>query len=140
MLPSLAKYGTLYFKAFGPNARGTQMYKSKYLAGRYAEPQSLDDLIDSQAVDDCTDQEYVVTYAYGGPRHAEISICFHKPDGRWTRPLYMGDSVHQGQGTVGGKISPDGKYFFFNQNISPYWVAASFIEALRQEAFKDDRE
>ena len=56
------------------------------------------------------------------------------------RPVYMGDIVHRGQGTADGRLSPDGKYFFFVQNISPYWVDASFIEALRKDALKDDRE
>ncbi len=139
MLPSPAKDGTIYFKAFGPGARGTRMYKSEYVDGKYTAPQSLDDIIDSEAVDDCADQRFIITYAYGGPRHAEITICFHKPDGRWTRPVYMGDIVHRGMGTSDGRLSPDGKYFFFCQNITPYWMDASFIEDLRREAMKNNK-
>lgn len=136
MLPILSNDGTIYFKAFGRGARGTQMYKSKFVDGKYLEPQSLDDMIDANEIDDCPDIDHVITYAYGGPRYAEISICFHKPDGRWTKPMYMGDIVHQGQGSSNGTLSPDGKYLFFVQNISPYWIDASFIEDLRKEALE----
>ncbi|MGB2885066.1 MAG: ankyrin repeat domain-containing protein, partial [Dehalococcoidia bacterium] len=136
MLPSPVKDGTIYFKAFGPGTRGTQMFKSKLINGIYEAPISIDDLIEANGQDDCMDIDHLITYTFGGPKGALISITFHKPDGRWTRPVYMGDTIHRGQGTSDGKISPDGKYFFFVQNITPYWVDASFIEDLRKEALK----
>jgi ankyrin repeat protein len=139
MLPSPAKDGTLYFKAFGPDARGTRMYKLKLINGIYDAPVSLDDLIETNGRDDCMDMDHLITYTYGGPKGAVISIIFHKPDGRWTRPVYMGDIIHRGQGTSNGQISPDGKSFFFCQNITPYWIDATFIEGLRKEALKDDK-
>ena len=140
MFPSPAKDGTIYFKVYGPGTRGTHMFKSRFINGKYEAPLSLDDIIDSNSRDDCLDMDHIIFYTFGGPNGAEISITFHKPDGRWTRPVYMGDIVHRGQGTADGKLSSDGKYFFFVQNISPYWVDASFIDALRKEALKDQRE
>lgn len=139
MLPSPAGDGTIYFKAFGPGVRGTQMFKSKLVNGVYEEPVGIDDLIDANGRDDCADKDHLITYRYGDPRGAVISIVFHRPDGRWTRPVSMGDIVHGGQGTSGGVVSPDGKIFFFDQNITPYWVDASFIESLRKEALKTNR-
>ena len=139
MFPSPAKDGTIYFKVYGPGTRGTNMFKSRFINGKYEAPLSLDDIIDSNSRDDCLDMDHLIFYAFGGPSGAEISITFHRPDGRWTRPVYMGDIVHRGQGTADGKLSSDGKYFFFVQNISAYWVDASFIEALRREAIKDER-
>lgn len=138
MDPQLSSDGSIYFKAFGPSSRGTRMYKSKYSDGTFSDPVSLDDLIDSSIIDDCK-LDYIISYNYGGPRGAEISICFHKPNGTWTKPIYIGDKVHQGQGTSSGKISHDGKYFFFVQNITPYWVDASFIEDLCKEALNNDK-
>ncbi len=140
MFPSPAKDGTIYFKVYGPDTRGTHMFKSRFINGKYEDPLSLDDIIESNGLDDCLDMDHIVYYTFGGPNGAEISITFHKPDGRWTRPVYMGDIVHRRQGTADGKLSSDGKYFFFVQNISPYWVDASFIETLRKEALKDERE
>jgi ankyrin repeat protein len=138
MLPFPAKDGTIYFKANRPEAKGTLLYRSKIQNGTHEEPVSLDALIDANGIDDCPDVDHLVNYEFGVPRYAEISILFHKPDGRWTKPVYMGDKVHQKQGTSSGKLSPDGKYFFFVQNISPYWVDASFIEDLRREALKKE--
>jgi ankyrin repeat protein len=139
MFPSPAKDGTIYFKVYGPGTRGTHLFKSRFINGKYEAPLSLDDIIDSNSQDDCLDMDHIIFYTFGGPNGAEISITFHKPDGRWTRPVYMGDIVHRRQGTADGKLSSDGKSFFFVQNISPYWVDASFIEALRKEAIKDGR-
>jgi hypothetical protein len=138
MDPQLSEDGSIYFKAFGPGSRGTCMYKSKYSNGIFSNPISLDDMIDSCIVDECTGIDHIISYNYGGPRGAEISISFHKPDGTWTKSVYMGDKVHQGQGTSKGATSHDGRYFFFVQNITPYWVDASFIEDLRKEALKND--
>lgn len=136
MLPSPAGDGTIYFKAFGPGARGTQMFKSTLVNGVYQEPVSIDDLIETNGRDDCEDKGFLITYAFNDPRGALISILFHLPDGRWTRPVHMGDVVHRGQGTIDGRVSPDGKAFFFVQNITPYWVDASFIEDLKKGALK----
>jgi len=129
----------LLIHAFGQDARGTQMFKSKLVDGAYEEPVSIDDLIETNGRDDCADKDHLITYSFGDPRGAVISVIFHKPDGRWTRPVSMGDIVHGGQGTSSGVISPDGKIFFFDRNITPYWVDASFIEKLRKEALKIDR-
>ncbi len=140
MLPFPAKDGTIYFKANRPDAKGTLLYRSKIQSGAYEEPVSLDALIDAEGIDDGPDVDHLINYEFGVPRYAEISILFHQPDGRWTKPVYMGDKVHQKQGTSSGKLSPDGKYLFFVQNISPYWVDASFIEDLRREALKKESE
>jgi len=139
MLPSPAGDGTIYFKAFGPGARGTQLFKSTLVNGVYQEPVSIDDLIETNGRDDCADKGYLITYRFGDSRGAMISIIFHLPDGRWTRPVHMGDVIHRGQGTVDGRVSPDGKAFFFVQNITPHWVDASFIEDLKKDALKPGR-
>ncbi len=139
MLPVPVKDGSIYFKAFGPGSRGTGIYKSKYNKGIFADPVSLDDMIEANIVDDYVDFDHIISYNFGGPKGAEITICFHQPDGTWTKPIYMGDRVHQGQGTSNGRISPDRKFFFFVQNITPYWIDAAFIEDLRKEALKDDK-
>lgn len=120
MFPSPPKDGTIYFKVYGPGTRGTHMFKSRFSNGKYETPLSLDDIIDSNSQDDCLDMDHIIFYTFGGPNGAEISIAFHKPDGRWTRPDYMGDLVHRKQGTSDGKLSSDRKYFFSVQNISPH--------------------
>ncbi|MBU1012775.1 MAG: ankyrin repeat domain-containing protein [Bacteroidetes bacterium] len=136
--PKIANDGTLYFTSGGSGGRGTYIYKSKLINGKYTNPEALDDYIESDKKDDCLDMENIIYFLFG-PDGGKISICFHKPDGTWSKPVYMGDKIHQGQGSSDATISPDGKYFFFVQNISPYWVSASLIEDLRKEALKDDK-
>ena len=133
--PLPAKDGTIYFSAFGSGTKGAEICKAKFINGKYSECQSLNGLFVSDIADDCMDMDYIIFHTpyrkrtYG----TELFICFHKPDGIWTRPLYLGDKFHKGHASNFGKMSPDGKYFFFLQDISLYWVDASFIEDLRKE-------
>ena len=131
MLPVVANDGTIYFRAFGPGTRGIKMFKSVFSNNKYQQPQSIDDLIDQNIQDECKDIKQLITYEYGGPRYAEVSVCFHKSDGLWTKPIYLGDKIHQGQGTSNANLSPDGKFLFFVQNICPYWIDAKIIEEIK---------
>lgn len=136
--PIVAEDGSLYFTANGPGAGGTFLYKSEFANGVYSPPVPFEEYIDGGKTDSCHSMGQILFFKYGGPHYAEISICFHNPDGTWSEPVYAGDLLHQGQGSSDCSISPDGQYFFFVQNIAPYWVDASFIEDLRKKALKDD--
>ncbi len=137
ILPKIAGDGSIYFLAFGPAARGSRIFKSQFTNGHFKEPIPLDDLIERKLPDHSPGLVELILYRYAADRYAEISVCFHCPDGTWTSPVYLGEPVHRGHGTNAGLISPDRKYFFFCQDITPYWVDASFIEELRREAFKE---
>jgi hypothetical protein len=136
--PLPTKDGTIYFNAFGPGTKGSGIYKAKFINGRYTERQSLDGLFDSDIADDCTDMEYIIFHTpyRKRTRGTELYICFHKPDGFWTRPVYLGDKFHKGNASNFGKMSPDGKYFFFLQDISLYWVDAKIIKELKPKNLK----
>lgn len=136
--PLPAKDGTHYFRAFGPGTGGTGIYKSIFVNSEYAEPQSLNDFFDSDITDDCTDMEYII---FNSPKRdrtygTELFICFHKPDDKWTRPVYLGDKFHKGHASNFGMISPDGRYFFFVQDISLHWVDPKVIEKLKPKELK----
>ncbi len=135
--PAPAEDGSLYFTASGPGAGGTFLYKSGFINGAYTKPVPLEEYMDGGKMDPCQSMDEILFFKYGGPHYAEISICFHRPDGSWSKPVYTGDLLHQGQGSSDSKISPDGKYLFFVQNIAPYWVDASFIEELKEKELKD---
>ena len=53
-------------------------------------------------------------------------ISYRDKNGKWL-PLVLIDKVLQG---VSPKISPDGKYFFFNDD-GIYWMSAGFIEQMK---------
>lgn len=139
MLPSIAADGSIYFLAFGPKSRGTRLFRSSFIDNHFSAPISLDDLIEQKRADPSPGVDELILYRYAAERYAEISICFHRPDGTWTPAVFLGDTVHRGHGTNAGLISPDRQYFFFCQNITPHWVDASFIEDLRQEALNIEK-
>jgi len=132
--PIVAKDGSVYFTANGPEAWGTFLYKSEFANGVYNTPVPLEEYMDGSKMDPCQGMDQILSFKYGGPHYAEIFICFHNPDGSWSKPVYTGDILHQGQGSSDSRLSPDGKQLFFVQNITPYWISASFIEKLRSEA------
>ena len=102
MLPTVAADGSLYFMAFGPSARGTRIFKARFTDDRFSEPVALDDMIERGLADTSPGIDEIILYRYFAAHYAEISVCFHRPDGRWTRPVYLGDIVHRGHGTNAG--------------------------------------
>lgn len=71
-------------------------------------------------------------------RNADLFISFRKPDGSWGEATKMGDTINTGESESGARVTPDGKYLFFNRmvdrstrNTDIYWVDAKVIENLR---------
>jgi Tol biopolymer transport system component len=84
------------------------------------------------------DESYIIwdgerDSGYGGN---DIYISFRQRDGSWGDAINFGDKVNTDAEDGGGVVTPDGKYLFFNRQISPedydiYWVDAQIIEMLR---------
>jgi hypothetical protein len=71
-----------------------------------------------------------------GYGESDLYISFRQQDGSWGAAINMGDKINTSKREAGGYVSPDGKYFFFNRQISPedseiFWVGAQIIETLR---------
>ena len=73
---------------------------------------------------------------------ADLYISFRRPDGSWGEAINLGDKVNTEAEEGGAKITPDGKYLFFNRMVPKaggdgdrqsdlYWIDAQIIEALR---------
>jgi Tol biopolymer transport system component len=87
------------------------------------------------------DESYLI---FARARHSEnlgyidLWISFRDESGGWTVPVNLGQPVNTRANEICPIVSPDGKYLFFNSsrrgNDDNYWVEASFIEDLRQEA------
>ena len=79
----------------------------------------------------------------GGYGNADIYVSFKKKDGTWGEAINLGDQVNTSESENGARITPDGKYLFFNRNVGKvkptdpyddvnmYWVDAKVVEALR---------
>lgn len=72
----------------------------------------------------------------------DLYISFRQQDGSWGEAINLGDKVNTDAEEGGAKITPDGKYLFFNRMVPQasgetglqsdlYWVDAKIIETLR---------
>jgi len=72
----------------------------------------------------------------------DLYISFRQQDGSWGEAINLGDKVNTDAEEGGAKITPDGKYLFFNRMVPRasgdgdlqsdlYWVDAKIIEELR---------
>ncbi|MBN1272896.1 MAG: ankyrin repeat domain-containing protein [Candidatus Aminicenantes bacterium] len=129
--PLVAKDGTLYLK------RGPQGYvKSVLVSGKYTDEEIIGDLFETDVVDDCRAMEHILFFSdrKRGERYDyEIYISFHKPDGRWSKPFYLGDRLHPGRRATQAAVTLDGKYLFFASYFYYYWVDAKIIENLKNK-------
>jgi hypothetical protein len=134
--PFLAKDGTLYFNF--ASSEGSGLSKSAFVNGTYTKPENLGDLFDSDYVDNCKDMEYIIRISDRRKErfHYEMFISFHMPDGRWSKPIFMGENLHQGKRAGLGRVTPDGKHLFFTRDFSFFWVSAKIIGDLRPKELK----
>jgi ankyrin repeat protein len=128
---SVAADGSVYVGSRG------DLYVSRYVDGRYAEPESLGAHLNSDADESmpfiAPDGSFLLFTRFGHPDNhgfADVWISFPEARGGWTEPLNLGEQID----SVGGicpVVSPDGGYLFFNSgNDDNYWVDAGFIERL----------
>ncbi|WP_299157760.1 hypothetical protein [uncultured Tenacibaculum sp.] len=66
-----------------------------------------------------------------GVGKSDLYISFKQKNGLWSKAINMGDKINTSNAERGGYVSPDGKYFFFNSNLSIHWVDAKIIDNLR---------
>jgi len=118
--PSLAADGTLYFGSDRPGGKGrTDLWRSRFVDGRYAEPENLGDAINS-AHDDyegciAPDQSFLVVMSTrpGGPGGSgDLWISERREDGFAPVRCLQG-GVSSTAGEIGPRLSPDGRYLFF---------------------------
>ena len=134
VLPMLAKDGTIYYRI----TNATSLLKSAYVEDKYSKRENIGDLFDSDYVDSCKEMKYLIIMSDKRKTrfHYELYISFHKPDGTWSEPVYLGDSLHEGLRADLGTVSPDGEYMFFSRDFSFYWMDAKFIEDLKPEELR----
>jgi hypothetical protein len=127
--PTVAKDGTIYLN------RGRQGYvKSAYINGKYAEPETIGDLFNTDFVDTCSEMRYLFLFSDKKRRERfdyEIFVSLHKPDGRWSKPIYLGQKLHPGKRATQAMITFDGKYLFFTKYFSFFWVDAKILDDLK---------
>jgi ankyrin repeat protein len=114
------------------------LYVSRYVSGRYAEPESLGTRVNSDADESmpfiAPDESYLLFTRFRHPDNlgfSDLWISFPDELGEWTEPVNLGERINSVAG-ICPIVSPDGRYLFFQSGADDnYWVDAGFIERLR---------
>ncbi len=124
--PTVTGDGTLYFSR---SKKGSaDIYRSKFVNGKYMQPEKLSDSINSPCYEThpyiAPDESYIIFSSYERPDgfgKADIYISFRKEDGSWTRSENMGKKMNTRTHENCAIISPDGKFLFFcSYRRTPY--------------------
>jgi ankyrin repeat protein len=113
------------------------LYVSRYVDGRYVEPVSLGDAVNSDTDESmpfiAPDGRYLLFTRFRHPdNHGFADLWISLPDtqGNWTEPVNLGEQIAS-MGGICPIVSPDGRYLFFNSgNDDNYWLDAGFIARL----------
>ena len=141
MVLTASSKGTYVFDEAGTGGVDS-IRSSRIIDGKREEPKLLSKEINSGKWNAhpfiAPDESYII---WDGERDSgygdnDIYISFRQRDGSWGAAINLGDKINTGAEDSGGKVTPDGKYLFFNRQISPedydiYWVDAQIIETLR---------
>jgi Tol biopolymer transport system component len=142
--PSVTYDGTLFFSRNGKWNEGRIMYAA-CINGKYTTPVDIGLPVNQGGALHAfvaPDKSYML---FNSPREGsftqlDIWISFRKPDGSWSDPKNLGETINSGADAIlCPTVSPDGKYMFFTKlNFSAntgyvYWVSTGFIDNLRKK-------
>ena len=137
--------GTYVFDAMG---EGILRY-SRLIDGKRQEPKLFGKEINSGRFNAhpfiAPDESYILWDGRrdSGYGKADIYISFRQQDGSWGDAINLGDKINTDTSEMGARVTPDGKYLFFNRNVGKvkptdkydnkniFWVDAQIIETLR---------
>lgn len=133
----------MYYTAI--NAENADLYLSKYVNGKFGEPERLGDNVNTDKDEYnsfiAPDESYLIFTSNGRENNlgeGDLYICFRKEDGTWAQARNMGPGVNSSARDYCPSVSPDGKYFFFSSrrsgNEDIFWVDARIIENLKKES------
>ena len=142
--PTVTEDLTLYFQSRREgNIGGSDIYRSRWVDGKYARPENLGDAINSEANEGdvliAPDESFLIVSTRGLPDSlggSDLYISFRRPDGTWTKVKNMGTTINSEATEYCPMLSPDGKYLFFTSTRSGdgdiYWVDAKIIEEMKR--------
>jgi len=130
-----AKNGDVFYL----NRSKRNIYSSSAKNGEFPKVQEVEVEIGSHPFISSS-QDYLLVQAQNKEdkkRNSDIYVYFKKKDGKWTKPINLGDSVNSKFHERVPSVTPDGKYLFFSRyneegaiaNI--YWVSTEVIENVR---------
>ena len=113
--PSVTRDGTMYF------TRGSDIYRSRYIEGVYAEPEKLGPNVNcgraqyNAFID--PDESFIIVPVFGrddGRGGTDYYIVYRNQDDEWSEPVHLGDEVNSPAGREwSAYVSPDKCVLFF---------------------------
>jgi len=138
--PTLADNGNLYFGSSGRKGKGrADIFVSKLINNKYSEPENLGDSINTADNEYepfiAPDESYLIFMATrpNGISNADFYISYHI-NGKWSKAKKLPEPVNSAATDWGGKVTRDGKWFFFGSNRNPITVMLPKRENM--QAFK----
>lgn len=137
--------GTYVFDAMG---EGLLRY-SRIIDGNREEPVLFGEQINSGTANAhpfiAPDESYMLWDGRkkDGYGNADIYVSFRQKDGSWGNAINLGDKINTPVSENGARVTPDGKYLFFNRNVGKvkptdkyddvnmFWVDAKVIQNLK---------
>ncbi|MEO1032213.1 MAG: ankyrin repeat domain-containing protein [Bacteroidota bacterium] len=133
--PTLSNSGLLYFST-GPN-RSSNIVYSNFKDGVFSEPIDLGPLVNSERRDYdpviAPDESYIIfsSNRENGFGSVDLYISFKDSNGNWKKAINMGRLINTDTIEFAPRLSPDGKFLFFNRGASIYWVSTNCIDKLK---------
>jgi hypothetical protein len=132
--------GPLYYSATLPGGRGNaDIYRSRYLDGRYTDPENLGPAVNTAAEEyvSCvgSDDGYLIFYRFDGanPSGSGLYLTFYDLGDAWSEPIRLDDELGLELGFA-ASLSPDERMLFLlDRGRGLYWVDAAAIEQHRPE-------
>ena len=147
--PTITSKNTLYFLGYLEEQwANIGIYRSEFIDGEYTKPELLPASINTKGnMRNWTpyiapDESYLIfcsTRDLPKSDQGDLYICFMKPNGSWTEPINMGESINSERMERFPSVTPDGKYLFYTQftpgsNEDVYWVSTKIIDRLKEKS------
>lgn len=142
---TVSSKGTYAFDEAGmPDGDGIIRY-SRFINGKREEPTPFGKEINTGKWNAhpfiAPDESYLIWDGRreSGYGNSDIYISFKQQDGSWGEAINMGNEINTEEWEAGARVTPDGKYLFFNRNVGSenyenvdiFWVDAKIIAKLR---------
>ncbi len=119
--PSVTVDGTLYFTRQEKGSPIHNIYRSRWMEGKFSEPEKLPEQVNCGAnrynAFIAQDESYIIVPAVGMPGSyggTDYYIVFRNEDDQWSDPVNMGEQVNTpAGGEYSAYVTQDGKYLFF---------------------------
>lgn len=122
--PAIAADGSLYFMKPNAETGRFQLFRAQADGRAYRAPEPLPFSDGSVTTVDpavAPDESFIVFGAGFKPaRQLDMFVAFKRPDGRWGRPVHLGEALNAAGSDAEARLSPDGRTLYFSsERVSP---------------------